>query len=79
MTLREMSEFFSTSDEFTARYGTLTDTEFVRQTYLHVMEREPDQGGYDFWIGKLEEGMSRGELTVFFSDSPEFRTLTHTN
>jgi hypothetical protein len=34
--------------------------EFVRQCYLIYLQREPDQGGLDFWTGVLNQDLANG-------------------
>ncbi len=67
-----IADYFATSTEFQATYGQLSDRDFVRTVYANVMGRNPDQGGYDYWVGQMRSGMSRGELMVAFSESREF-------
>ncbi|MGH1503966.1 MAG: DUF4214 domain-containing protein [Acidimicrobiales bacterium] len=76
MSLGEISEHFARSSEFVQRYGSLSDREFVRRVYLNVMGRQPDEAGYDFWIGQLRAGLTRGEMMIGFSESVEFRGLS---
>ena len=72
-----IAEYFSISEEFTLRYGDLDDREFVALVYRNVMGREPDQGGYDYWLDQMGKGMTRGELMTYFSDSPEYRNYAN--
>jgi len=74
--LWRMSEFFAESDEFVERYGELTDEEFVDLVYQNVMNRAPDAGGREFWVGQINGDMSRGDLMTYFSDSAEYRSKT---
>ncbi len=69
--LAQIADNFEQSDEFVARYGQLTDAEFVDLVYANVLDRSPDAGGRAHWIGQLEAGMSRGTLMVGFSESAE--------
>ncbi len=71
-----VSEAFAASAEFQATYGRLSNRDFVRLIYVNVLGREPDQGGYDYWVGLLNSGRARGEIMVGFSESNEFRTRT---
>jgi len=42
--------------------------------YRNVHGRDPDPEGYAFWLGLLQSGtISRAQLLVGFSESPEFR------
>lgn len=75
--LKEIAEEFTKSDEFTARYGTLTNAEFVRLVYRNVFGREAGADGSTYWSGQLNNGAKRGEMMVSFSESEEFRRLTN--
>jgi hypothetical protein len=67
-----VSEQFADSSEFRNRYGALSNAAFVDLTYRNVLDRAPDQGGLDHWVGVLNRGVSRGVVMQGFSDSPEF-------
>lgn len=41
-------------DEFTLEPTTLLE-EFLRNSYFFAFDREPDEGGYNYWKGKLDE------------------------
>ena len=69
---------FTTSAEFVARYGALTDDAFVRQIYRNVLEREADAGGLAHWTGMMAAGRTRGWVILGFSDSNEFVAATGT-
>lgn len=76
--LASISEFFARSDEFRARYGSLSDAEFVRLVYLNVLGRLPDSQGQSHWTGVLRRGSSRGLIMLGFSESAEFQRKTGT-
>lgn len=76
--LRGPADFFAASPEFVARYGALSDAEFVRLVYQNVLGRSPDATGLAYWQGQLARGMSRGTMMVGFSESAEFRLKTDT-
>ena len=49
---------------------------FVLMQYFGYLRRNPDQGGYNFWLGKLEEfggDFQRAEMVKAFLDSTEYR------
>ncbi len=72
--LRAMADFFTRSREFVDRYGSLDDRAFVRRVYLNVLEREPDQTGFEFWTAELESGRwSRGRMMTYYGESAEYR------
>jgi uncharacterized protein YjbI with pentapeptide repeats len=74
------AQFFSTSPEFARLYGgNLSNEAFLTLTYRNVFDRAPDSGGQAYWLGRLSNGLSRGEMVLFFSDSPEYRAFTGTN
>jgi serralysin len=66
-----MTQFFLTSAENVAKYGALTDTQFVQQMYANVLHREPDAGGLAFHLGNLSAGVTRAVTLADFSESPE--------
>ena len=51
---------FSAAAESTALYGTDTSqvglSKFVQAIYLNVLGREPDVGGWNYWIGEISSG-----------------------
>lgn len=73
-TLANIADFFAQSPEFQSTYGSLSDREFVSRVYTNVMGRTPDQDGYAFWVGRMQAGLTRGELMIGFSESQEFAT-----
>lgn len=74
--LDAISNDFARSEEFQQRYGDIGDREFVQRVYNNVLQRDPDQGGYDYWVKQMEQGMLRGFVMIYFSDSEEFRNKT---
>lgn len=74
--LDNVSQSFVGSPEFVATYGSLTDAQFIELVYQNVLDRSPDQAGYDFWLGQMANGMTRGEVMTRFSESPEFVNQT---
>ena len=73
----EVARNFLTSAEFQSLYGVNpTNTEFVDHLYANVLHRPGDQGGIDFWVGKLDEGFDRALVLAHFADSVENRQAT---
>ncbi len=64
---------FFLSVEFENR--NLSDGVFVTILYRALFDREPDQAGYDNWVGELAAGKSREWVLSKFSRSVEFVTL----
>ena len=67
------SDYFADSDEFKATYGNgLSNAEFLDLVYQNVLDRSPDSGGLQYWTQRMNTGTTRGEVMVFFSESPEY-------
>ncbi len=64
---------FFCSEEYQNKH-TDNDT-FVKDMYHAFFDREPDEGGYNNWFGKLESGADRLEIIYGFTDSEEFGNL----
>ncbi len=75
--LETISENFTESAEFQAKYGALTDVEYVDLVYVNVLERTADAGGRAYWIGQLDSGVTRGAMMSLFSESAEFKAKTN--
>ncbi len=45
---------FARSREFTTRYGTLSNREFLELLYENMLARRPDREGFDYWLQKME-------------------------
>lgn len=69
---QKVSNAFASSIEFQTRYGHLDNEQFVDLIYRNVMERTADAEGRAYWINELNLGLTRGELMLGFSESPEF-------
>lgn len=72
--LIQMAEFFMQSEEFTGLYGaeeSLNDEAFLTLLYANVLDRTPDQAGFDFWSDAQANGVSRAEMLQYFSESVE--------
>ena len=74
-TLSKISSSFASSSEFTRRYGTLTNRQFVEQIYLNVLGRAGEASGIDYWTKQLDnKKKSRGQVMINFSESNEYKT-----
>ena len=49
-----------------------TNPEYVRDLYAAYMGRDPDVGGYDFWVGQLSLGTTREAVRAEFAGTEEF-------
>lgn len=71
-----MAGRFIDSNEFRALYGSSTPAngDFLTKVYQNVLDRLPDQGGYDFWVSRLNNNtFGQAEVLARFSDSDENR------
>lgn len=66
-------KYFFNSEEYLAKNS--SDGEFLTTLYNTVLEREPDEEGYNFWISVLEKGYDRENVIDGFCYSPEFKEL----
>ena len=71
--LEAVSKAFASSNEFLERYGQLNDADFIERVYQNVMARPSDSTGKQFWQSQLENGISRGQMMIDFSESAEYR------
>ena len=69
----DIAYVFTISEEFSNQYGQLDNDGFIDRMYRNVLERTPDQDGYDYWTDLMDDGLTRAELLLHFSDSAEFR------
>lgn len=70
--IQQIAQNFINSPEFQSKYGTnLTDEVFVTNLYSNVLHRAPDSSGFDYQVNALHQGLSRAQLLVNFSESPE--------
>ena len=58
-----------------AFYNKEFDDAFVFMEYVGYLRRNPDQGGYDFWLGKLKQygNWADAEMVLAFIRAPEYR------
>ena len=73
-TLVEVSAGFIDSDEFRASYGTNpTNGEFLTKVYNNVLGRDPDSGGYDWWVDQLANNQEKSwnKVMADFSEGTE--------
>ena len=71
MSLDAVAGYFYSSPEFQTMYGKVSDDQFITLLYNNVLHRVPDQGGHDFWSLQVKNGLSRQNVIVYFSESPE--------
>ena len=70
--LVQVAQGFIDSGEFQSRYGALDNAQFITQLYANILDRAPDQAGYDWFLANLNSGASsRAEALRVFAESPE--------
>lgn len=52
-----------------------SNEDYVTDLYMLFLGREPDEDGFNYWIGQLEDGKSKMDIFVGFANSPEFFNL----
>jgi len=78
--LASVATSFQASSEFLDANANLSSAEFVTLLYNNVLERQPDQGGLDFWVGQLDsQAQSTEQVVLAFTESPEFKAQTGTS
>ncbi len=70
--LNTVSDEFAASKEFTNRYGSLNNAEFVELVYRNVLARQAEKEGFDYWLRLANRGTPRGDIMTGFSNSVEF-------
>jgi hypothetical protein len=75
-------EFQTNQPEFDALYGVNpSDSTFVTQLYHNVLHRDPDAGGYEYWMNALGHNSNpnktevRAQMLLDFSNSAENQAL----
>jgi len=75
--LARVADLMAAAPEFTDRYGTLSEADFVTLVYENVLGRTPGAPERAYWTDRLTTGrMSRGRVMAGFSESPEYRAAT---
>ena len=75
--LEVIAQNFYNSPEFTNTYGALNNDQYINLVYQNVLGRAPDPDGYTFYLTHLNNGtLTKGEMMIGFSESPEFQALT---
>lgn len=69
----EVAHGFFFSDEMKNRG--LSDEEFVELLYRVMMDREYDESGREYWVGRLLAGVSREGVYKGFAESAEFTEI----
>lgn len=68
-----IAQTFTQSDEFVKKYGpSISNGEFIDLLYKNVLSRDADADGKNFWLARMNEGVSRGEMLNAFAQAPEY-------
>ncbi|UCF89915.1 MAG: DUF4214 domain-containing protein [Desulfobacterales bacterium] len=65
-----LARFFFNSDEYLLQNK--TNIEYVTDLYQTFFSRDPDQGGLNYWVALLDQGVSRNVILNYFVYSDEF-------
>src|SRR6185369_756591 len=59
-----------------AFYDNLFNAAFVQMEYFGYLQRDPDDAGYNFWLGKLNQfgNWVDAQMVLAFIKSPEYRS-----
>jgi hypothetical protein len=73
VSLTAVADAFVRSDEFASLYGSNpSNADLVTRFYHNILHREPEAGGYQFWVGVLDShAASVAEVLASFSESAE--------
>jgi serralysin len=66
---------FTQSPEYQALYGHADNQQFITQLYLNSLDRAYEEAGLRHWMGALDNGMSRAQVLIGFSESAELQAL----
>ncbi len=64
---------FFDSPEYIGRQRNNSD--YARDLYAAVLGRSPDSSGHDYWVERLNQGMSRAEVLQRFFESQEYQGI----
>jgi len=73
VSLDAVAQSFITSTEFKGLYGaTHTNDTFITALYQNILDRAPDQGGFNYWSNQLQTGaLNEAQVLASFSESNE--------
>ncbi len=73
-----VSASFYASPEYYGGIGGGTDATWITDLYVKILERSPDAGGLDYWVGQVA-AQGRGRVALRFFQSPESARTRVTN
>lgn len=74
VTLQQVAASFLASPEYTSPWAELADRDFVKLLYTRALQRQPDQAGFDHWLGAVAQ-RGRAAMIAGVAESSELRAL----
>ena len=73
----QIAESFITSNEFKKLYfNNSSDEEYIVSLYKNILNREPDNTGYEYWLNQLQsEKENKTDLLIGFAESSESKGI----
>jgi serralysin len=71
LSLAQLASNFMASPEFTTRFNVAENSKFVTLLYNNVLGRAPDAPGLQYHLDHLNSQLTRADVLVGFSESPE--------
>lgn len=62
---------FTNSAEFQAKYGSLSNADFINQLYANILDRSADTAGFNSWMTALNAGQSREHVLIGLAELAE--------
>ena len=75
LSLEQAMDGFTSSQEFQNKYGNQDNAGFVQMLYHNVLDRSPDEGGFQNWLHAIDNGMSHSEAMLGFYELIEYVEL----
>ena len=69
--IQQVAKGFVDSSEFKALNPANDQNSLINNFYLHVLHRDADTAGLQYWNAKMSSGMTASEVLVSFSESQE--------
>lgn len=73
---RALSKQFFGSNEY--RNFNSGNQAFVTDLYRTYFQRDPDEGGFNYWLNQISAGLNRESVLLSFMHSPEFTSFMNT-
>lgn len=65
------------SSEWKNKFGTISNQQFVTQTYQFALGRSPSNSDNNYWVNELNNGRSRANMAASFITSSEAANVQH--